>query len=340
MTLSNELRAFPKLSHHAFQHPLDSQALAALEKMPLLPTLVKKFNALVGERFMHIEHVSNNLRVSAEQYPSLYRQYVRMANAIDLPKLPDLYIDTSPVINAYAMGTHGYFIVVNSGLIDLMNEDELLAIIGHELGHVKCQHMLYKTMTYLLQIAGVQLVDALLPGVGWFAAQGALLALLEWNRKAEFSCDRAGVICTQNMEAMQSALAKLSGYTSKLAEPFSIDAIKLQASEYEEIGANSVLEKMMKVYALLQRTHPHPVVRVKEIETWALGGDYQRILDGAYRTTDEDAVRPAPAYAPMAAGAPGGYCPRCGAAQNVNAKFCSRCGATIGAGMPAELVHS
>ena len=82
MSLSTDLRSFPKLSHHAFQHPLDSQALAALEKMPLLPTLVKKFNALVGERFMHIEHVSNNLRVSAEQYPSLYRQYVRMAEVL------------------------------------------------------------------------------------------------------------------------------------------------------------------------------------------------------------------------------------------------------------------
>ncbi len=329
MSLGNDLRSFPKLSHHAFQHPLDSQALAALEKMPLLPTLVKKFNALVGERFMHIEHVSNNLRVSAEQYPSLHRQYVRMAEVLDVPRLPTLYIDTSPVINAYAMGTHDYFIVVNSGLIDLMSEDELLAIIGHELGHVKCQHMLYKTMTYLLQLAGVQLVDALLPGVGWLAAQGALLALLEWNRKAEFSCDRAGVLCTQNMAAMQSALAKLSGYTGKLAEPFNIDAIKSQAAEYEEIGATSVVEKMMKVYSLLQRTHPHPVVRVKEIETWTAGGDYERIIAGDYRSTDDDLARP---VAPVAMGvkpARGSFCADCGTPHTAGAKFCWRCGAPV-----------
>ena len=332
MALSSTLRDFPGLSHHAFQHPLDSQAQAALEKVPLLPTLVKKFNSLVGEKFMRIERVSNNLRVSAEQYPSLYRPYIRMAQALDVPKLPELYIDTTPIINAQAMGTHDFYIVVNSGLIDLMTEDELLAIIGHELGHVKCQHMLYKTITYLFQLAGVQLIDALLPGVGYFAAQGALLALLEWNRKSEFSCDRAGALCTQNLDTMQSALAKLSGFHSRIQEPINLAAIKQQATEYADIGANNIIEKMMKVYALLQTTHPHPVVRVKEIEDWYTSDQFRDILSGNYRTVDQDTSRapaagPAPKTSPFSP--PTRTCPKCGGPHAADARFCPSCGTLI-----------
>jgi hypothetical protein len=104
-----------------------------------------------------------------------------------------------------------------------------------------------------------------------------------------------------------------------------MEAIKAQASEYEEIGNANVVEKMMKVYALLQRSHPHPVVRVKELESWALTGPYAQIMAGEYETRKD--APPEIAITPIKVGA--GFCPACGTAHAKQAAFCSKCGQAL-----------
>lgn len=321
------------ISHLAFQHPLDAQAREALEKIPLLPTLVKKLSGAFYERLMHIEHVSNNLRVSAEQYPSLYAKYVKLAQVLDVPQLPTLYVDTNPVINAYASGMKDYYIVLHSGLIDVMSDDELMAILGHELGHVKCNHMQYKTLAHMMNFVGANVLNLLLPGVGQWAALGVQLALLEWSRKAEFSCDRAGALATRKPEAMAGALAKLGGFSAKIGgETLNMTQVFAQADEYQEIGASSTYEKLLKLYVLMNLTHPHPIVRVAEITRWGEGDQYAGILRGEYKT-NADAARDAQARAsarqqptPAQAAATLPPCPNCGAAVQQTWKACPACG--------------
>ncbi len=294
MSLQPHLQEFPGLSHQAFQHPLDRQALAALEKVPLLPQAVTFVSSSFFERLLHIEHISDNTRVTAQQYPSLYRQYLKLAAVLDVKRLPDLYIDTTPVVNAYATGCHNYFIVVNSGLIDILTEDELLAILGHELGHVKCEHMLYTTLAQFLRDYGVDILNQFIPvGLGAIAGQGLQLALMEWYRKAEFSCDRAALIATQDVESISSALAKLAGYSKHLDGNLNLEEIMRQANDYQEIGAESKVEKVLKLYVLLNKTHPYPVVRVKEIQRWSESPEYAQILAGNYKQLAAQVQRPA-----------------------------------------------
>jgi hypothetical protein len=167
----------------------------------------------------------------------------------------------------------------------------LLAILGHELGHVKCNHMLYMTMVNLIRQYGAgYLIASLLPPVaGTVVSYTIQLALLEWYRKAEFSCDRAALLTTQNPEAIAGALAKLAGYSKHLPEPeFNIEAIKDQAQEYDDIGADSTVDKLVKLWLLMGRTHPHPVVRAREIANWSASEDYHRILAGDYATQGPD----------------------------------------------------
>jgi hypothetical protein len=110
------LREFPGLSHLAFQHPLDRQARAGLEQIPLLPDLMKKFSGAWAERVMRLYHIGCNLQVNARQYPSLYKQYVRIAQILDMQKLPELFVETSPVINAISFGLDNYSLTITSGL--------------------------------------------------------------------------------------------------------------------------------------------------------------------------------------------------------------------------------
>lgn len=282
MALKPNLQTFPGLSHQAFQHPLDSQALAALSKIPLMPQLTRSISEGFAERYVRVRYISGSLRLGMRQYGSLYREYIRMARALDLRQLPQLFLITDPVPNAFATGCKAHFIVVHSGMLDLLSENELLAVLGHELGHVKCDHMLYTTMVQLLSTLGSAVVDLCLPGVGAVAANSIQLPLLEWYRKAEFSCDRAALLATQDLDAVCGGLAKVAGFSKHLAGEINIQEVVRQANDYEELGADSLVEKAIKLAVLLQQTHPYPVIRVREIMAWANSEEYTGILRGQY----------------------------------------------------------
>jgi Zn-dependent protease with chaperone function len=284
MVIKEDLKTFPDLSYHAFQHPLDSKAIASLQKVPGVSKAIKYVSEKSIERTFLIDNTSSNLRINAQQYPSIYKQYLKMAEVLDVRKLPLLYIDTTATINAYAMGMENYTIVLCSGLIDIMEEDELMAILGHELGHVKCEHMLYKTLTHLIMTIGSDFINQVVPVVGSFLSVGLQLAVLDWNRKAEFSCDRAALLATQDVDCVASALGKLAGFSSKYGEEFNIDEVEVQAEGYEEIGSDSMITKALKLYSLIQQTHPYPVVRVKEIKKWAKSPEFENIMNGNYAT--------------------------------------------------------
>ncbi len=335
MPLREDLKMFPGLSYLAFQHPLDREARKALEAIPLVPRLVRKWSELVTERILHLNHAANNLRVSAEQYPSLYRQYVRMAQALDMRKLPALYLETSNTINAYAMGMENYFIVVTTGLMELLTEDEVLAIIGHELGHIKCDHMLYRNMVILMFKYGANIIDAFIPGIAQVMVIGFKLALMEWNRKSELSCDRAGLLATQDPEAIAGALAKLAGYLAyengSEEEDLNIQAVYKQAEDFDELDDDSLINKIIKLNMLLERTHPFPIVRVKEILDWAESEQYKRILAGDYQALAQGYI-PAESQVQGRQGlaTPTGLvCPKCRTVWTSDMGFCGKCGSSL-----------
>ena len=53
---------------------------------------------------------------------------------------------------AFAIGMEKHTIVITSGLVELLEDDELRFVIGHELGHIKSGHMLYRTMAVFLSL--------------------------------------------------------------------------------------------------------------------------------------------------------------------------------------------
>lgn len=344
---------FPDLSYRAFQHPLDREALKALEKVRFLDTVVRKFSEWFSEKNFRLLSVSNNIRLGSRQCPSIYNKFIEVATILDIPKLPEVYVDSTYTINAYAYGMENYTITLCSGLIDMLTEDELLAVIGHELGHIKCNHMLYKTMAFILAEFGSDLLNSLLPmGIGMAATMGIQLAIYQWYRMAEYSCDRAALLVVQDPSVVANALTKLAGYSRKILPELNMEEVLLQASEYEE--TSGALEKTMKLFQIVGRTHPMPVVRAKEIMQWSQSDEYQEILAGNYLTmTDE--LSPRQTEQPTGPVCPncntvnpegykfcykcrakalqkdqgGGKCPQCHAVIRAGAKFCFKCGAQL-----------
>jgi Zn-dependent protease with chaperone function len=286
MALRPDLRDFPDLSHHAFQHDWDSQATAALKQVPGLPRVIRFISENGFEPFLSYANISSRLRVNAEQYPSLYRPFVRMAQVLDVRRLPSLYIETTPTINAFAMGIENYSIVLCSGLIDIMDEDELMAVLGHELGHVKCEHQLYKTMVYLLTTFGDAILQqAKVPGLDLVLNAGRIgleFALMDWSRKAELSCDRAALLATQNVDGVASSLAKLAGFSRKYISELNLDEVENQSQACRDLSNENLMIRLMQLQSMRTQSHPYPVLRVKEIRSWARSEGYERIVGGTY----------------------------------------------------------
>lgn len=313
-----DIRSFPGLPARSFQHPLDVAAVQLLSRTPGLDQLARFVSGAVFERQTSIEFVGHCVRVDSQQYPAIYRTYLTVAERLDIARVPELYVKSSPEPNAFSRGVEKYSIVVHTGLLELMTERELAAVLAHELGHVLCDHMKYLTIVSFLRQLGPALLDLL--GIPLVPAilLGAQAALLQWYQKSEFSADRAALLATQDPETVESALAKLAGYSPKYGGGFDVARLKQQAVEFDDIGATSLLDKALKVLSVLELTHPVPVLRVREIGVWASSAEYQRLLKGDY-----PALPRIPIIGRMR------ICPACGHREPEESFFCGHDGTDL-----------
>nr|BFD91116.1 M48 family metallopeptidase [Kitasatospora sp. Xyl93] len=281
---SRRRERFPGISTRAWEHPADRSALVALRKLTGFDDILKKLAGLVSERAIRLMFLATAVKTSERQFPELHEMVRDAAYVLDLEKVPDLYVSQDPAVNAYCIGIDTPIIVVTSGLVELLDEEELRSVIGHEVGHAMSGHAVYRTMLMILTNIAARI--AWVP-LGNLAITAIITALKEWFRKAELSSDRAGLLAGQDLQASMRALMKLAG-GHNLAE-MNVDAFLEQAEEYEKAG--DLRDGVLKVLQLLPQTHPFAVVRVAQLKKWAESDDYRSIMAGAYprRSDDPDA---------------------------------------------------
>jgi Zn-dependent protease with chaperone function len=329
----NARRRFPGLDPVVLQHPFDRTALSALQRVPGLDIVVRKFIELFPERVAYIMNIAQTVRVSPLQCPQLYAQLLEACAILDV-KEPELYVAQHPVPNAYTSGHDHPYIVVTTGLLDLMNEDEVLAVIAHELGHIKSGHVLYKTMARCISLL-LTIVGDMTLGIGRLVGRALEATLLEWDRMSEFTADRSALMVVQEPQIMLSLMMKLAGGTLFQRDQMNANEFLKQANLYESVDAN-VLDRMYKLLLIAPTTHPLIIVRSREIMNWSESREYKETLEGRYPHTPEYYGRAASSNGSTdgetsaSSGANPGLvrCPHCGREQ-VNQRFCSLCGGAI-----------
>src|SRR5581483_8278640 len=143
------------------------------------------------------------------------------------------------------------------------------------LGHIMSGHVTYSTIAIILITFGLRN----LPFLAGIALLPIQVALLEWYRKAELSCDRAGLLGTQDVRASLGTYLKLAGGGAG-DDAIDLDEFLVQAREYETGGG--AWDTALKMLNTVFRDHPFNTVRAAELERWANSEDYTRILGGSY----------------------------------------------------------
>ncbi len=269
------------ISSRAWEHPADRGALTALRELRGFDEVLKAMSGIWNERAYRMQYLGSAIRVDHRQHPRVYRLFAEAAASLDIATLPELYIELSPNLNASCVGMSKPFIVTTSRAIEVLDDDELRYILGHELGHLQSGHAVYRTMMAILTRMSANL--AWLPA-GSIVLRGIIVALHEWWRKAELSADRAGLLAGQDPAAALRAHMKLAG-GGDLSE-IDTAAFLEQAAEFDSTG--DLRESFIKVQLTMFLTHPLPVARAADLRRWIDDGHYARILAGDYPRRDGD----------------------------------------------------
>lgn len=270
------------ISSRAWEHPADRGALVALRKLKGFDTVLKAISGLVNERTTRLVYLGTAVRVDERQFPTLHFLLRDAARVLDTDEVPEMFVRSDPTLNAVTIGLDKPIIVLNSGLVDLLQEDELRFVIGHELGHALSGHAVYRTLLHrLINLTGV-LNTIPLGGLG---VRAIIAALYEWSRKSELSADRAGLLATQDPSAAIRAHMQLA--SGGLVGELDLATFMAQGREYLDSG--DLRDSVLKLMLVEKTTHPFAVVRAAELRSWVDSGEYAAILGGAYPRRVDDA---------------------------------------------------
>jgi heat shock protein HtpX len=164
--------------------------------------------------------------------PEFYTMVAQLARRADLP-MPRVYIVDSPNPNAFATGRNpeNAAVAATTGLLQMLDRDEVAAVMAHELGHVRDRETL--VMTMVATIAGA---ISMIANFGMFfghdeegrpnpivailaiivAPFAAMIVQMAISRTREFGADKAGAEICGNPAALASALAKIAGPARQL----------------------------------------------------------------------------------------------------------------------------
>jgi Zn-dependent protease with chaperone function len=285
---------YPGLSSAAFRHPEDDQAEKALRSVPGFDLVARKFVEFVYERPRYVYLMGNSIEVGPRQYSSVYHIFRDCLVSLDVYPEPTLFVSQAPVVNAYALGQERPCMVLNTGLLDLLDETELRSVIAHELGHIKCGHTTLSQMA-MWAITLVFGLSSMTFGISSLVSTGLVLAFYDWLRKAELSADRAALLVMDDLNPVLNTMMKLAGGSSRYAHELDVREFVRQSQRYEGLDDDS-LNQVYKffLYNNLSQgvflSHPFTVERVSYLQAWAQSAEFQAIRSGNYPRSEENAV--------------------------------------------------
>jgi Zn-dependent protease with chaperone function len=291
-------------------HPEDLAALENLKAIPLFSACLKSFLNIGVERLIQGLSMANKIRLGPDQLPEIFEHLPRICQSLGIDE-PELYLAMDPTPNAFTQGDTRTMITVTSGLIELLEEDEICAVVAHECGHIACRHVLYHTMAQMLAKYGAAIFGPVAA-----LSMPVQLGLFYWARRSELSADRAAALFMRGSSSVVETMIRLAGGPKSITGKVNVDLYLQQAEAYDKLQ-ESHWDKFLQGIAVMNMDHPFLSVRAREITYWCRGEHFQRMVDGMAQAAGQE-------------------CASCGAAVGVDWKFCKSCGHALRPGAPAN----
>ncbi|BAY27092.1 peptidase M48 [Calothrix sp. NIES-2100] len=289
------------ISSEAFRHPLDRQAEQALRNLPGFDLIARKFVEFIYERPQLVYLMGNTIQVGPRQYSTIYQMFRECVRDLDIYPEPTLFVLQNPEANSYALGQENPYIVINTGILDLLDEVEIRAVLAHELGHIKCGHTILIQMA-MWAMSAASALGELTFGIGNVVTQALIFAFFEWRRKAELSADRAALLVIDDLNPVMSSMMKISGGSIKYANECSLQEFIQQSENYQALDTDA----LNQVYKFLMYngsqgmmlTHPFAVERLRYLREWAVSAEFQQIRQGNYQRSPASGAVNVPSQTP------------------------------------------
>lgn len=261
------------LQSNEYEHPLDRKVLGVLKSLPKFDDVVNFFLNWGYIKWQLVALKGSCFQITEGSCKELYNQILDVQKTLDVYPMPSLYTEWHYEINGYTTGyKDNTLMVLKSGAVDLLEENELKYVIGHEFGHIKSGHVIYHVMAQFINEALGEI-----PIVGSFTEPIALW-LKYWDRMSEFTSDRAGLLACQDIDAALNAIVKMAGLPKRYYGENLRDSFIKQAESFS-IDLNTISEKTIKLISIATSSHPWTVVRAVELIKWYESGEYDRIIN-------------------------------------------------------------
>lgn len=243
---------------HDYSYSLDRQTRATFESAKPVELAVAS-TVRMYKQVWRGQLLGSSVKVSDRQFPRLHKIAQGCAETLGIAT-PQVYIVNNPTLNAATYGTdEESFIMVHSALVDHYTDEELKMVLGHECGHIHNSHVVYLTTLHYLKMVA----SAFVPWIVY----PALIPLNAWSRRAEITCDRAGMLCAKNDQIAMRALTKLVLGSRKLYDEFNLEAF---LEQYEE--GKDTIGRYMEAFA----SHPYLPKRVLAMRVFAESELYRK----------------------------------------------------------------
>ena len=296
-----------------YYHEADRKALAALKAIPGLGLIMKKYMEIFSETTSECLNMAMKIRLGPNQLPEIYNLLPPICETLGIAE-PQFYLEMNPYPQAYTDGDSKTFVTITSGLLDMMTQEELSAVIAHECGHIACHHVLYRSLGFAILSAG----SSFLGGLGHLITLPLKLAFASWIRCSELSADRAAAVYMKGSEHVENVMLRLSSGKKDLLKNINKELYMKQAEAYQNM-LNDKWNKAMQYFATMWFSHPLSSVRTSEINKWCKSDEFSKII----KFMEDESTDVAIVKANTA------FCPKCGTAVSNDDKFCKICGTAL-----------
>lgn len=228
----------------------DSQMLASLNSNPKLSKRIADFRPQQHRNSIRTHLLQSAVRVDERLLPKLARCVKRLHETVGVQDSIETYVYEGSAINAFVTrGRAHLYVALSSGAVNVLTDEELEFVVGHEFGHAVFEHV-DVGVGHLLEASDLDPRDR--------------MQMFAWKRAAEISADRMGLVCCGSLAIAATAMFKtLSG--------LNLPGLMIDAQAFSEQWDHLVAE-VINCGANdehWQLTHPFPPLRMKAMQLFA-----------------------------------------------------------------------